>query len=129
MDIHVGVAEASTGAPQGNRSKGVSAVVLDSLTPETATSCWYFWSMVRDFCIDDDALTEAMVRDNAKIFEEDRVVLEAQQQAMFQNPEAAVNTVYLNLDQGPLRMRQIIDRSRESQSAHSDLPTSPTTQT
>lgn len=108
MDINVGVAKAGSGAPEGDRSKGVCAVVLDSVTPATKTSSWYFWSMVRNFCLDDAALTNAMVTDNARIFEEDRVVLEAQQKAMMQNPSAAMNTFYINLDAGPLRMRQLI---------------------
>ena len=108
MDIQVGVAEAGTGAPDGDRSAGISVVVLNSLTPATATSCWYFWSIVRNFRLEDDALTERMVADNAKIFEEDRTVLEAQQQAMIDNPEAEANTVNINLDVGPLRMRRLI---------------------
>jgi vanillate monooxygenase len=103
------VAEAGTGAPQGDRGAGVSAVVLDSITPATATSCWYFWSMVRDFCLDDEALTERMVADNARIFEEDRVVLEAQQRALLDNPGAEARQVNINLDVGPLRMRRLID--------------------
>jgi vanillate O-demethylase monooxygenase subunit len=109
MDIHVGVAPAGTGAPQGDRSAGVSAVVLDSITPATPTSCWYFWSIVRDFCLDDDALTRRMVADNAKIFEEDRRVLEAQQQALLANPRAQAEWVNINLDVGPLRMRRLIE--------------------
>jgi vanillate O-demethylase monooxygenase subunit len=100
MDIHVGVAEAGSGAPQGDRSKGVAAVVLDSVTPETTTSSWYFWSMVRNFCLYDDSLTEAMVTANARIFEEDRIVLEAQQKAMLENPSAATGTFYINLMPG-----------------------------
>jgi vanillate O-demethylase monooxygenase subunit len=108
MDIHVGVAEAGSGAPQGNRSKGVSAVVLDSVTPATATTSWYFWSMLRDFCLDDDALTRSMVVDNAKIFEEDRVILEAQQKAILENPSPTNSMSYINLDKGPMRMRQLI---------------------
>jgi len=108
MDIHVGVAEAGSGAPEGDRSKGVSAVVLDSVTPATATSSWYFWSMLRNFCLDDDPLTRSMVADNARIFEEDRVVLEAQQKAILENPSAANSTFYINLDTGPMRMRQLI---------------------
>jgi vanillate monooxygenase len=120
MDIDVGVAEVGTGATRGDRGKGISVVVLDSLTPATATSCWYFWSILRDFCLDDGALTETMVRDNARIFEEDRAVLEAQQQAMTENPQAVANTISLNLDAGPLRMRRLI--ASRSGSAHSQSP-------
>jgi vanillate O-demethylase monooxygenase subunit len=108
MDIHVGVAEAGSGAPQGDGSKGVAAVVIDSVTPATATSSWYFWSMLRNFCLDDDALTRSMVADNARIFEEDRIVLEAQQKAILENPSAGTSTFYINLDAGPTRVRQLI---------------------
>jgi len=43
VNIDVGVAPAGTGAPQGDRSQGVNGYVLNTMTPETATSCHYFW--------------------------------------------------------------------------------------
>ena len=43
-------------------------------------------SILRNFNIDDDELTRSMVRASVKIFEEDCVVLEAQQRAITENP-------------------------------------------
>ena len=45
------------GAPQGDRSQGVNGAFLAAITPETETSCHYFWNFVRTFKTDDEQLT------------------------------------------------------------------------
>ena len=69
--IDVGVALAGSGAPQGNRSKGVTGIVVNLMTPETETSTWYFWGMTRNFDIDDRGLTGRIRDAQAKVFGED----------------------------------------------------------
>ncbi|CAN0562970.1 unnamed protein product, partial [Laminaria digitata] len=69
--LDVGVAPAGTGAPDGNRSQGVTGRVLNTITPETDTTCMYFWSLVRNYKLRDQALTTQLREANAKIFEED----------------------------------------------------------
>ena len=49
VDIDVGVAPAGTGAPEGDRSQGVNGFVLNTMTPETDTTCHYFWAFVRNY--------------------------------------------------------------------------------
>ena len=56
----VGVALTGTGAPQGDRSQGVNGCFLAAITPESETSCHYFWNFVRTFKTDDAALTRAI---------------------------------------------------------------------
>ncbi|UWX56597.1 hypothetical protein NYZ99_12330 [Maribacter litopenaei] len=42
VNIDVGVAIQNTGAPEGNRSQGVNGYVLNTMTPSTNQTCYYF---------------------------------------------------------------------------------------
>ncbi len=111
--LDVGVALAGTGALQGDRSQGVNGRVLNTITPETETTCMYFWSLVRNYKLQDQSLTTQLREANAKIFVEDQIVLEAQQQRMLDMPDAPLRT--LNIDAGSFRARKIIDRMIEEE--------------
>lgn len=43
IKLDVGVAVEGTGAPEGDRSQGVSSWVMNIISPETDGSCHYFW--------------------------------------------------------------------------------------
>jgi vanillate O-demethylase monooxygenase subunit len=105
--IDVGVAEAGTGAPQGDRSRGVNGYVLNTITPETATSCHYFWAFARNYRLGDQRLTHELREGVARIFREDELILEAQQRAIDAQPGRAFNN--LNIDAGALWARKLID--------------------
>lgn len=113
--LDVGVALAGTGAPDGDRSQGVNGRVLNTITPETDTTCMYFWSLVRNYRLRDQALTTQLREANAKIFEEDQVVVESQQRAICQNPDLALRN--LNIDAGATWARRITNDmiAKESQ--------------
>jgi vanillate O-demethylase monooxygenase subunit len=81
--------------------------VLNTITPSTATTCMYFWSLVRNHHLRDQTLTAQLRLANARIFEEDRAVLEAQQQAIDARPAQSLNN--LNIDAGSLWARRLID--------------------
>ena len=104
--LDVGVAPAGTGAPDGDRSKGVNGRVLNTITPETGTTCMYFWSLMRNYRLRDQSLTTQLREANAKIFVEDQVVVEAQQQALDASSGQLRN---LNIDAGSMRARRIIE--------------------
>ena len=55
--LDVGVALAGTGAPSGNRSQGVNGRVLNTITPETPSTCMYFWTLLRNYRLRDQSLT------------------------------------------------------------------------
>jgi phenylpropionate dioxygenase-like ring-hydroxylating dioxygenase large terminal subunit len=105
--IDVGVAVAGTGAPEGDRRQGISMRVVNSVTPETETSCWYFFGNPRDYKIEDRELTAAIMQSVAGIFEQDRRILESQQQAILENPERKL--MNLNIDAGSVRARRILE--------------------
>ena len=108
IDIDVGVAPAGTGAPEGDRSQGVNGFVLNTITPETATTCHYFWAFVRNYRITEQKLTTEIREGVANIFHEDEIILEAQQRAMDENPDRAFYN--LNIDAGAMWARRLIDR-------------------
>src|SRR5215207_2484542 len=84
--IDVGVAVAGTGAPEGDRSRGVNGYVLNTVTPETDSTCHYFWAFQRNYKLDDQAITTRLREGVRGIFAEDEAVFAAQQRAMEENP-------------------------------------------
>lgn len=106
--IQVGVAPTGTGAPEGDRSQGVDGRVINFLTPETGTTCHYFWAFARNYRIHDQGLTHRIREGVAGIFHEDELILEAQQQAISENPDKVFYN--LNIDAGSMWARRLIDR-------------------
>jgi vanillate O-demethylase monooxygenase subunit len=75
--IHCGV-----GKPDAPRDEGYHLEVLNGITPETATSCWYFYANVRDFAQGDESINDMMRESLKQVLEEDKVALEMQQQVL-----------------------------------------------
>ncbi|CAM5208286.1 Vanillate O-demethylase monooxygenase subunit OS=Castellaniella defragrans OX=75697 GN=HNR28_001896 PE=4 SV=1 [Castellaniella defragrans] len=83
--------------------------VLHLLTPETESSTHYFWAVVRNFRVDDEALTESLRVGNARTFDEDKAIVEAQQRRIAQTG-TSVPRVALALDQAPIRARRMLEK-------------------
>jgi vanillate monooxygenase len=109
--IDVGVAKTGTGAAEGNRSQGVSGMVVDLMTPETETSTWYFWGMARDFEVTDQGLSRRIKDAQSQVFGEDIDVLESQQRNIEARPNQKL--VNFNIDVGGVRARRLIDKAME----------------
>jgi phenylpropionate dioxygenase-like ring-hydroxylating dioxygenase large terminal subunit len=115
--IDVGVAIAGTGAvpAQGadatlhvsHRRHGVTGRVLNTLTPGRGDRCHYFWAFARNHLLHDQALTTRLRDGVARIFAEDGAVLEAQQQALTDDPGSPLRN--LHIDAGGLWARRAID--------------------
>jgi len=105
--IDVGVAPAGTGAPEGDRSQGVNGYVLNTITPETESSCHYFWAFCRNYRLRNQRATTELREGVARIFGQDEDVLEAQQRAMEANPGREFYN--LNIDAGAMWARRLID--------------------
>jgi phenylpropionate dioxygenase-like ring-hydroxylating dioxygenase large terminal subunit len=106
--IDVGVAEAGSGAPAGDRSKGVNGYVLNTITPESEKTCHYFWAFARNYCIHEQRITHELREGVAGIFGEDETVLEAQQRAIDDHPDYSFYN--LAIDAGGMWARRLIDR-------------------
>jgi vanillate O-demethylase monooxygenase subunit len=105
--IEVGVAHAGKGGYHADPAHKASSIVVDFITPETATSHWYFWGMARNFKPGDEALTRTIREGQGRIFSEDRAMLELQQQNLLRHPERKL--LMLNIDAGGVQSRRIID--------------------
>jgi vanillate O-demethylase monooxygenase subunit len=115
----VGVAPAGTGALQGDRSQGVNGCFLAAITPANDRTCHYFWNFVRTFRTDDEQLSRDLQHAHANpegkgVYDQDHVVLEAQQRAIDKNPRLPFYN--LNIDAGALWARRMIDRMLASES-------------
>ena len=119
--IDVGVAEAGSGAMRGDRSRGVNGYVLNTITPETDSTCLYFWAFARNYCLGEQRLTHDLREGVAHIFREDEHVLEAQQRAIEERPGHPFYN--LNIDAGSMWARRLIDGlvAREAP-AHAVIP-------
>ncbi|MEA2737784.1 MAG: hypothetical protein QOH05_1091, partial [Acetobacteraceae bacterium] len=82
--------------------------LFHGLTPETDTTCFYFWSTANGFRPNDPAATEGLFQEIAGAFNEDRTVVEAQQARMAELGEAAL--VDITTDAARLHMRRTVDR-------------------
>jgi len=82
---------------------GLGGYFINVLTPETASSCHYFFGYARNWETEDVELTEVLRSQLEHIVGEDVVLVEAQQRAMLATPHLRV--VNLGVDAGVQRAR------------------------
>ena len=82
-------------------------MILGAMTPETETSCHYFWAACRNTKIHDAALTESLRGQIVIAFNEDKDMLEAEQRIIDFAPTAP--QVDVTGDAGGLQSRRILD--------------------
>ena len=104
--VHV---EARTVPPGSNDpNSGVRFFVLDALTPETETTTNYFWAVSRNFRLDDHEFATWWHEAVKNIFDEDRVILEAQQYSI-DSDDTGIRTVDVMIDGGTVLARQVTE--------------------
>ncbi len=99
------------GGPDGDTAKSVHRVELVAIslpTPETATSCHYFYAFARNFSLDDQEVEAFFSKGMYQVFAEDFVILNAQQKRMTQKPDA--NRIDIKTDLGPNLARRLLGR-------------------
>ncbi|WP_190988755.1 aromatic ring-hydroxylating dioxygenase subunit alpha [Pseudarthrobacter sulfonivorans] len=111
--IDVGVAKAGTGAPEGDRSQGVNGYVMNTISPETAKTCHYFWAFMRNYCLDSQLITTQLRNGVHGVFGEDEAMLKAQQEAIDANPDYEFYS--LNIDAGGMWVRRLIERMLQAE--------------
>jgi phenylpropionate dioxygenase-like ring-hydroxylating dioxygenase large terminal subunit len=77
---------------RGNRSGGFALRIFHGITPETADSCYYFWSGAHGYRQDDAEETDKLFAALSMTFDEDAVVLEAQHESLRQRPAPLYST-------------------------------------
>jgi phenylpropionate dioxygenase-like ring-hydroxylating dioxygenase large terminal subunit len=81
--------------------------VINLVTPETATSSHYFWGTARSYDLDDAELSDFIQKQTATTFDQDKVILEAQQRSLGPDPEHAF-PVTIKIDSGPILGRRLL---------------------
>ena len=107
--IEVGAVPAKT----GDQAKGFEGRILNLITPETERSSHYFWAHARNIRLDDTQLTRTIRGSIVETFDQDKVVLEAQQI----NADAIGSTepgMVLGIDAGPVRGRRVLDAALQA---------------
>ena len=96
--------------------------VLHLLTPETEKATHYFWSITRNYWLGEADLTEALRASVSATFDEDKIVLEQQQQPITRL-KATVPRVAIKLDETPMRACRLLDQwvKKKSETLHSAL--------
>ncbi len=87
---------------------GVSLRLFHHATPETETSCHYFWSVANQRFSDKTPEGKAFHEDIANAFLEDKAVIEAQQVAILRDPERSLH--YRRQDQAVAMARRAVQR-------------------
>lgn len=108
VKIHVGGAEAGTGALEGEYAHGLNLWVLNAITPETANSSHYFWASVRSHAVGDPNVDALFLSQVAEAFSEDQHVLEAQQKVI--DEEGDSWGIALRQDAGSIEARRVLDK-------------------
>jgi vanillate O-demethylase monooxygenase subunit len=98
------------GKAYGDPTSGLNRriIIYDTITPETDTTCHYFWAISRDYGVDDKKMTEMGFKSTSAAFDEDKVMLEAEQRIISMDPSAP--EVDVIGDQGSLGARRIIEK-------------------
>ena len=71
--MDVGAAKTGTGAPEGDRSQGISIWSTHLVTPESDTTCHYHFGFARNFQRDDAEMSKLLYDGTVATFMEDKV--------------------------------------------------------
>src|SRR5204863_2274423 len=82
--------------------------LFHGLTPQTETSCFYFWSVANGYRQNEPEATEQLYREIAPTFVEDREMVEAQQARLSELGEPGL--VNIVSDSNRVTMRRFMDR-------------------
>ena len=113
--LDVGCAKAGTGAPQGDRSQGISIWSSHLVTPETETSTHYLFCFARDFHVGDSDMSKLLYEGSKATFLEDTEILEAVQTNRIGG--SLDGLVDIGTDAAQLQARRILDRMISAEQA------------
>ena len=108
-----GAKEAGTGAYEGNTEGGFQFKVFHGLTPETATSCHYYFATANHWDPTNDAASDLFFRESRATFLEDKAVVEAQQERLSEFGEDWL--VDIVSDATRIRMRRYLNQMLENE--------------
>jgi phenylpropionate dioxygenase-like ring-hydroxylating dioxygenase large terminal subunit len=103
-----GAKDVDAGAYEGNRDGGFQFKLFHGLTPETETTCYYYFSTANAWDPANDAASDMFFRESRETFLEDKNVVEQQQTRLDEFGEDWL--VDIVSDATRVRMRRILER-------------------
>ena len=100
--------EITTTERAGPGSRAMHLLLHNAMTPQTATSCHYFWASTRDFQIDDASVSDFFRTVTRTAFAEDLAILALQQANIDADPQGAM--VSTGNDAAAIAARRLIAR-------------------
>jgi vanillate O-demethylase monooxygenase subunit len=90
------------------RDQAVRVYSAHFMTPETEESTHYFWFILRNFGVGDEAVNEDMREQVIMTFNEDKAILEAIQES--ERAPFITERVKISIDAGTMRLRRVVER-------------------
>ena len=103
-----GALDVGKGAQTDRDQGGFQLRIFHGLTPETEDSCFYFWSAANGYRQDDPQATEQLFREIDTAFQEDKAIVEGQQQRLAQTGHEGL--VDIASDSARVHMRRTVER-------------------
>ena len=103
-----GATDAGTATDNPQRDFRFQFRLFHGVTPETETSCFYFWSAANGYRQNDPEATEQLYREIAPTFLEDKEMVEAQQSRLDELGEQRL--VDIASDANRMHMRRMVER-------------------
>ncbi|ANZ24649.1 Rieske 2Fe-2S domain-containing protein [Rhodococcus aetherivorans] len=106
--LHSRIAPVGVLPPEtGPDSDAFHVEVVYAITPETEHSTHDFWSVARDFALEDEKVTEFLRENNRTVVLQDVVALDRLEQVLATEPEG-YQELSINIDAGALAARRIL---------------------
>jgi phenylpropionate dioxygenase-like ring-hydroxylating dioxygenase large terminal subunit len=105
--LDIGSARAGSGAPEGNRSQGISIWSNHLIVPETENTTHYHFCYARNFALDDAEIGRLMYEGSYAAFQEDTRIIEASQTN--RNGAAPEGLVDIIADAAQLQARRMLN--------------------
>ena len=116
FNMDSGSAPAGTGAPEGHRvAEAMQFHATQIVTPEDERNSHFFWSYAHNFNIADAAFTRRLADRITEGFEEDRLMIEAQQRVIDESGDDAM--AYLFVDNGLSLGRRLLAKRLAEEAA------------
>jgi len=113
--LDVGCAKAGTGAPEGNRSQGISMWSNHLITPETDVTSHYMFCFARNFSLEDVQMSSLIFEGSRATFLEDADMLEAVQANS--NGGSLEGLIHINADSAQLQARRMLSAMIETETS------------
>lgn len=108
LPTHVIIDAGAVPAGSGNPALGIDTRVINLITPQTATRTAHYWAFARNFRTQDTEMTDYIARAIQVTFEEDMLLINAQQTNVEARP--AQRMLDNAADAGVVRMRRLLNR-------------------